>query len=422
MIKRLLGLDKSQIQNYPSRGFVFGRDSSGCFAIKPEDTDGHIMIVGGVGTGKSSCIVMPTLRAWNSRVFVVDIKGELSDYAKKYRRNIKVFNPQDKSAYGYDPYAFLRGCSNLAQEIRAIAHCLIPLTPDIKDPFWIESAQDFLTGALLYFYDLGYSFIDSLIQIQLSSAEFLVETVVASRNDKARLFMGSFSSMAEKTLSSVFATVSRATTPIVTDDDIVSALSRPNTIEPADLEFGYDIFLNIPEHLLRQWKNLLGLIVNQFLMFFERRNEKDNLPPILFLLDEFSRLGKIPFIMDGLATLRGKKISICLILQSLAQLDVIYGKDERRIISDTCAYKAVLSATDPDTQEYFSKLVGTYEKIKSTSTSSFFNLMASSKSVTTEEKPIIKPTDFATLRDIVLLHPFDYGFTRVHKVPWWEMG
>ena len=421
MIRRLLGLESAGIraQSVPSRGFVFGRDSSGCFVIKPETQDGHIMVVGGVGTGKSTCIAMPTVRAWQSRIFAIDIKGELSAHAKKYRSNIKVFNPQDERAYGYNPYAFLNGCNNTAQEIRAIVQCLIPLTPDIKDPFWTESAQDFLTGAMLYYYDLGYSFVDTLMQIQLNGAETLINAVSDSNNDKARLYTGSFVNMAEKTLSSVFATVSRAITPLVTDDDVVSALSRTNTIEPVDLEYGHDIFLNVPEHLLRQWKNLLSLMVNQFLMFFERRTEGSEIPPILFLLDEFPRLGKIPFIMDGLATLRAKKISICLILQSLAQLDVIYGRDERKIIADTCAYKAILSATDPDTQEYFSKLVGTFEKRKHTTTSAFFNPMGNSKSVTTEEKPIIKPADFATLQDIVLLHPFERGFMRVEKVSWW---
>ena len=418
-----MGLEPAKIraQSVPSRGFVFGRDSNGCFVIKPESQDGHIMVVGGVGTGKSTCIAMPTLRAWQSRIFAIDIKGELSDHAKKYRQNIKVFNPQDTKAYGYNPYAFLNGCNNTAQEIRAIVQCLIPLTPDIKDPFWIESAQDFLTGAMLYYYDSGHSFVDTLMQVQLNGAENTIEVISNSNNNKARLYIGSFVNMAEKTLSSVFATVSRAITPLVTDDDVVSALSHKNTIEPVDLEYGYDIFLNVPEHLLRQWKSLLSLMVNQFLIFFERRTEGSETPPILFLLDEFPRLGKIPFIMDGLATLRAKKISICLILQSLAQLDVIYGKDERKIIADTCAYKAILSATDPDTQEYFSKLVGTYEKRKHTTTSAFFNPMGNSKSVTTEEKPIIKPADFATLRDIVLLHPFERGFVRIEKVPWWGM-
>jgi len=423
MIKRILGLESTEqrSQQIPSRGFVFGMDSDGYFVIKHENKDGHIMVVGGVGTGKSTCIVMPTLRAWKSRIFAIDIKGELSTYANKYRPRIKVFNPQDKTAYGYNPYAFLRGSTNLTQEVRAIAQAVIPLPPEIKDPFWIESAQTLLTGAILHYYILGCSFIETLREVQQSGAKRLIETVSNSPDDTARLCMGGFVDMTEKTLSGIFAELSRCIISLITDSDIVSALSRDNTIEPVDLEYGYDIFLSIPEHLLRQWKNLLGLIVNQFLMFFERRNEGSNPPPILFLLDEFSRLGKIPFIMDGLATLRSKKVTICLILQSLAQLDVIYGKDERRIISDTCAYKAILSATDPDTQEYFSKLVGTYEKEKPTNTKALFNPLGNSRSVTTEDKPIIKPADFATLQDVVLLHPFDKGVSRVDKVPYWVM-
>jgi len=423
MIKRLLGLEPTAVnaQQSPSHGFVFGRDSDGYYVIKHENKDGHIMVVGGVGTGKSTCIVMPTLRAWKSRMFVIDIKGELSSYAKKYRPRIKVFNPQDSRAYGYNPYAFLRDSANLTQEVRAIAQAIIPLPPEVTDPFWIESAQTLLTGAILHYYTLGHPFIETLREIQQNGARRLIDTVSDSPDDTARLCMGGFVDMTEKTLSGIFAELSRNIISLVTDGDIVSALSSDNTIEPIDLEYGYDIFLSVPEHLLRQWKNLLGLMVNQFMSFFERRDEGSNLPPILFLLDEFPRLGKIPFIMDGLATLRSKKITICLILQSLAQLDVLYGRDERRIISDTCAYKAVLSATDPDTQEYFSKLVGTYEKEKPTNTKSLFNPLGNSRSVTTEEKPIIKPADFATLQDVVLLHPFEQGVSRVQKVPYWEM-
>jgi len=414
-----------QTHQPPTHGFIFGKHD-GKYIIKPENTDGHILVVGGVGSGKSSCVAMPTIRAWRSRIFAVDIKGELSQYAKKYRPNIKIFNPQSPNSHGYDPYAFLRDSTNLTQEIRAVAQAIIPMPPDIKDPFWIESAQTMLTGAILHYYISGYSFIDTLREVQGNGAMRLIETVSNSPIDKARLCMGGFIDMTEKTLSGVFAELSRNIISLVSDDNIVSAISSNKTIDPIDLEYGYDIFLNVPEHLLRQWKNLLSLIVNQFLLFFERRKETHDLPPILFLLDEFPRLGKIPFIMDALATLRSKRISICLILQSLAQLDMIYGANERKVIADTCAYKAVLSATDPETQEYFSKLVGTYDKEKKSNgitTDPIIGLgQSKSENTFTEEKRIIKPEDFATLGDIVLLHPFKPRFARVVKVPYYHMS
>ncbi|MDR0372083.1 MAG: type IV secretory system conjugative DNA transfer family protein [Nitrososphaerota archaeon] len=98
------------------------------------------------------------------------------------------------------------------------------------------------------------------------------------------------------------------------------------------LKKGTDIYIKIPEHLLRQWKNRLTLMTDQFISFFERRKESPDNRSILFLLDEFPRLGKIPAITDALATLRSKKITACIIIQSLAQLKMIYGHDTQEVI------------------------------------------------------------------------------------------
>lgn len=396
-------------------GVVFGKKEN-CYITKPETKDGHILVVGGVGSGKSSCIAIPTLRCWNETVFAIDIKGELYEKTKRNRPNIKVFNPQDENACGYDPYFFIKHSRNPAQEAHAIAQAIIPLPLDVKDPFWIESGQNILTGAILHYYT-DFSFIDTLKQIQLNNPQDLIKIISQSDNEKARLYVNSFVGMGDNALSGIFAEVSRGIITLVTDDEIVSALTKKKVISPDDLEYGQDIYINIPEHLLRQWKNLLTLIVNQFLTFFEKRDEY-NSTPILFLLDEFPRLGKISTVIDGLATLRSKKISICLIVQSLAQLDVIYGQNERKVISDTCSYKAILGATDADTQEYFSKLVGTYDKPMTAKSKQAYTGIGTNDTTSEQERRIIKPEEFGRLHDIVLLTP--YGYFRVEKNPYYE--
>ena len=406
------------IESVTPHGVIFGRRNS-LYIIKPEELDGHILVVGGVGSGKSSCIAIPTLRNWQDSVFAIDIKGELYEKTRKIRPNIKVFNPLYIHSYGYNPFYCLRTARNPAQEARAISQAIIPLSPETREPFWIESAQNILTGVILHYY-LTMPFIETLKQIQLNNPKQLIEIVSQSGNEKARLCVGNFVGMDDKTLSGIYAELSKAIVTLITDDDLVSALSKKNVITPADLEYSNDIYIQIPEHLLNQWKNLLTLIVNQFLTFFERR-EETNARPILFLLDEFPRLGKIPAIMNGLATLRSKKISICLIIQSLAQLDVIYGVNERKVISDTCAYKAILNATDADTQEYFSRLVGTYDKPMTgfgTQRDGYIGFKTGNSTFTSEqERRIIKPEEFATLKDIVLLTPF--GYRRVDKQPYY---
>ena len=404
----------------PMHGFVFGKLGDK-YITKKEDKDGHILVVGGAGSGKTSCIAIPSLLAWKSAVFCIDIKGELYQHSKHKRLNTRVFDPLSENTYGYDPFYLLKKSDNPAQEARAIALALVSTPQDVKEPFWVESAQNVLTAAILHYSAKDFSFIETTEMILSTAPKKLIQELHASTVREARFCVNSLADMDERTLSSILSELGKNIVPFVTDKNLVHALSRPKNITPLDLEYGADVFLSIPEHLLRQWKNLLTLIVSQFLRHFEKRPNM-TATPILFLLDEFPRLGKIEEITDGLATLRSKKITICPIIQSLAQLDMIYGAKARRVVVDNCAYKAVLNATDADSQEYFSRLVGTHEKMRITHDlrlapiTKFVAGQGTSKR--SEEKRKIKPEDWATLREIALFTPF--GFFRVEKAPYYE--
>ena len=229
--------------------------------------------------------------------------------------------------------------------------------------------------------------------------------------------MSQFVTLEQKTLSGIYAELSNNVMIFATDKQIKACLQKEQNITPEDLEGGWNIYISIPEDKLDQWKNLLTLITNQFLKHFERREDK-NATPVLFLLDEFPRLGKVETIQTALTTLRSKKITICLIIQSLAQLDTLYGHDNRRVILDNCAYKVILNATDADTQEYFSRLVGTQETKRRGNSANFEHYTGLQKGFTVSENTIdtriVKPEEFATLKDVVLLTPS--GYYRIDKV------
>jgi type IV secretion system protein VirD4 len=400
-----------------AEGFVFGQKFRS-YLVKPEDRDGHILVVGGAGSGKSRYVAIPSIQAWRRRVFAIDIKGELAAKAGDYRPSLKIFNPLKPDACGYDPFFLLSRGGNLAEDMREVVFAIVPKPAEIKDPFWVDGARNLLTGALLHYHHLGYSFIDVMNTVQHTPVLELLAGIRESGMETARLFVNQFAGMDVKTISGVFAELSNHIMVFATDQAVRASLSKPRsqTVTPFDLEKGFDIFLQIPEDKLDQWKPLVSMMVNQFLKHFERRPDSEA-EPVLFLLDEFPRLGKME-VINGLATLRSKKITICLIVQSLAQLEAIYGRDQRKIIVDNCAYKAILSATDAETQEYFSRLVGTYERARVSSSRSFEgedteDVKGSSRTEAAETVRIIKPERFATLTDIVLLTP--YGFCRAQK-------
>lgn len=125
-----------------------------------------------------------------------------------------------------------------------------------------------------------------------------------------------------------------------TDDDVIAAFSRERIITPDALESGGDVFIQVPESNLEIWAPMLNLITSQFLTAFESREPRGY--PILMLLDEFPRLGVVHGIASALATLRSRRITITLLLQSISQLDYLYGSDQRKTIMDNLRYTAIL--------------------------------------------------------------------------------
>ena len=414
-----------------SHGFVFGRNLVNHRLLgKSENKDGHILIIGGSGSGKSSCYAIPQIVSWNGRVFVIDPKGELAKKAAFCRPNAKIFNPAQSDSFGYDPYYLLAESDDLAQDAFEIAMSLIPKPENVRDPFWIDGAQNLFAGAIVYFYSQGLSFIETIRKIQSTIASDLVKLLHADRDDKgeptaAAMLVNQLASLEDKTLAGIASEMGNRIRVFATNKAVQASFSKANAITPEDLETGSDIFIVIPEDKLEQWKEIMILIFNQFMKHFERRKEREGVP-ILFLFEEMARVGKTE-IARGLATLRDKNITIALYAQSLAQFDYLFGKVQRQIIVDNCQYKVILNATDPDTQTEFARMVGKHEKEKISVTRSVEGLLQKPTNnelreritESKEERWIIEPDRFATLQQPVILTPF--GFMRATKTPYYEM-
>ncbi len=452
------------IKNSPEYcGFFFGAKARGGFwnetynvyVGKPTNQDGHILVVGGAGSGKSACIAKNVLKTWKSPILAIDVKGELSEHylqlakhgeflMQTYNKNLTseqfdeaceyscrdltVFDPAAKDGVGYDPYYLLRTdrTDNLINNAREIALSIIPLPPNIHEPFWVQGAQNLLTAAILYYFNLGASFAETMTGIQTTPVDKLIDDILESGNTAAKMYINQVRDLELKTLAGIATEMSNKIMVFATDPLIHGALKNSqedeNHFKWGDLG-KKNIFLRLPEDKLDQWSVMIQLMINQLIRTLERRADKHTpagkmLPPILILLDEFARLGKIEVIKNALATLRSKNITICLMIQSLAQLDEIYGEKARRGIVDNCAYKAILGVTDADSQKYFSSLVGTCEVEKESRAIQYDSdegiETGRGSSWSKHREPIIFPHDFAKLKDVVLMTPD--GFCRVDKV------
>lgn len=238
--------------------------------------------------------------------------------------------------------------------VEQIAYAIIPNRPDTKDPFWDGEERRILTACLLHYYKLGLSFSESACKIMASSVSSLCKELEGSCDINVQMILDEGAKLKPETLACIDQGLRNNLRVFALDPYVSHALRGPREgarcFTWEDLERNC-IFLKIPEDRIDSWGRMLNLMYSQLFHHLMRRPEKyrQESTPVLLLLDEFPRLGKIEGITETISTLRSKNVNICLIMQSVAQLDKIYGPIDRRIILDNCSYQAVLRANDSET-------------------------------------------------------------------------
>ena len=417
-------------------GFFLGLPSgpgSGSYVGIPQKTEDHILVLGGSGSGKSSGIAKPTLKTWDGAICATDVKGELSEYYEKLYlagyvfRPYTIFDPMDVEGPSYDPFWWPSKDrpENLYNNIREIAFAIIPTILGDKDPFWTQSEQAVLAAALFQYFKYGLSFSEVITAIVSQSVLTLCKKLEKSEYCQVRdLVKATASSEDSKMIAGIDRGLRNKLTLFANDPYISHAFRGQResavcfTWEDLDT---HNIFLRVPADKIEQWGGAVNLMYTQLIRYFERRPEKyspegANNVQTLLLMDEFARFGKLEGITSAMATLRSKNVNICLMVQSMAQLDRIYGECERRIIFDNCQYQVVLRANDADTQEYLSKLIGTRMSIQrsaSEHTDEEWDTTGYSKQISEVRDWIVQPHELSTLDEVLLLTP--YGFCRVKK-------
>ena len=419
-------------------GFFFGVRWWGFFRYyitKPMNVDGNILVAGSVGSGKSKANAKHQFESWNAPIFAIDIKGELSEhYAALFKRGIVdrpfiIFDPTNPKSCGYDPFKMLRigGENKLVQNAREIAQSIIPLPPSVKERVWIRAGQNFLTATILYFFGLGKDFSTAMKAIQLTPMKKLLEEVMGSNNENAKAFMVKLVGLEMKVIAGVGMEIGNELVEFSVDPLIVKAmrnsLKDKNCFSWSDLEHSH-IFLRIPQDMIEQWGNVITLMINQLIRTLERRPdnttpEGKKLLPILLLLDELARFGKVSSLLGAFTTLRSKCVTFAIYLQSLSQFGMFYSSAESETIIDNCDYIAILKANGLTSKNFFSELAGTYE-LKEDSYSVYYDAggileTGRAKKIITSREPYMRPEDFSLLKtDFVLMNP--EGYSRVDKI------
>ena len=167
----------------------------------------------------------------------------------------------------------------------------------------------------------------------------------------------------------------------------------------------------MPDKKQEYYAALMHIVTGQILEYISGREYDSRTDRrILIALDEFASLGHFE-ILSPFRKFRKNGANLCVLTQSLADIDLVYSEKERQVILDNSRYVVVLSATDNATRDYFSNLIGkqTVKNVSKTTGSS-----NNSTSVSESRDYAVQPEEWKTSSDeLTVIHPS--GYCRLKK-------
>lgn len=406
-----------------AHGVIFGKKGAR-LAYSPENNEGHIGVFSASGTGKTSAVGIPTLRAWQGTSFVIDISGDICKNCPKMPDKL-VFEPDNNSTIPYNIFSVIDTLSSIEDKNEALeqlAYLIMPEPPQITENarFFLINGRKILTSALIAFYGQGMDFVPICEKIVSSSWRDLFRAIDQTGNHAAQMYINSFQGASEQNTSGCKQSCDDAIKLFATNGHIRRSIRRPvsaeTAVEPRKIEEN-NIFVVVTEDKLSLYAPLLNIISSQIMQYIGTRQVSVNSPTILLFLDEFGSL-KIDadLVLDAVRRFRKRKCRLMLLTQNTVDMELLYGKAATRAVLSNLRFKALLGGLgEPESQKYFAELIGyTITKRKST-TSSNTNV---SQTKAESREWLIEPADLDRQGKNTLLllsSDFEHGYIRLKK-------
>jgi type IV secretion system protein VirD4 len=166
------------------------------------------------------------------------------------------------------------------------------------------------------------------------------------------------------------------------------------------------IYLTWPERDLLSLSPLVRLVwkslIDELTYIYDSANGQ-NCRPVLLLVDEAGRTA-IPSLSEFATTINGRGISLWMAIQSLSQLDAVYGRARARILRDNMDSQIYYRPCDQETAEYLQKCLGYQSGFAQSETTHEGTVSSSGKSE--REIPLFTAQAIKQLEDedIILFH------------------
>ncbi|MCR5222251.1 MAG: type IV secretory system conjugative DNA transfer family protein, partial [Lachnospiraceae bacterium] len=342
------------------------------------------LICGKSGCGKTGGYVIPNIQQIDGSMVVSDTKGQL---ARRFRGELEskgyhvhTIDLVDMTrSCGYNPLDFIRrheDGSYYGQDVLALAKLLCP-QQDQKEPIWDQCTQMYLSFLIAYCLETEDPEDQNLITVaelhRIYSGRDGSIPFAAWVNEHPKSFASKkyreleTNRLAEKMWSSIMGFVNTNLAPFdFPEAEIVFASKEPFDLGLLGREKTV-LFLNVSD-TDRSLDAIINMIYSQILhvLCYQADKKPDGrlAVPVRIILDDFAASATIPDFDKIISVIRSRDIYVSVVIQSVSQLDSMYGDAASRTILNNCDHILFMGSQDRITADYIaSRAMKTVETI-----------------------------------------------------------
>jgi type IV secretion system protein VirD4 len=354
----------------------------------------HAIIVGASRSGKGAGHVVPTLVAWPQSAFIYDRKGELwhitADHRKRFS-HVFYFAPTDPNTVRWNPlFEVRKGPMEIADIQNVVGILVDPLGRKAGDlNFWDQSATDFFTAVILHVLysepDEGKTLaqvrrllinIDPTLHAMMHTQHRFQpdprapdgfardgdQETIPEVHPEVLLGARALDSMDDRVKSNVLATCRASLT--LWADPMVEYATSDSDFSIGDLvcaEAPVSFYMITPQAHADRLAFLVRVFARQTINSLMESEHTDSRQRkkrhrLLMMLDEFPKLGALPFLENAMGEMAGYGITAHLICQSFNDVFSKYG--DRTPLFDNMHLTACFATSEPTSIEKVTRRAG----------------------------------------------------------------
>lgn len=334
------------------------------------------VIIGPSGAGKTRGYVIPNILEMNGSMIVADTKGSILGKVRgRLEQNGYIVQGLDFTGNtlecGYNPFGYIRYNEETdtfsVRDIKTVAAALVPLE-GTHDPFWHLAARQVfeclaaytleclpkeeqnITSVIKLFRIMGTNAYHRLFH---ELAELAPDSYAISIYDMIKGHV-----QAERMYESIRAILSQKLS-LYAEESIQKLITHEKQVDFREMGRQKTVLFLTISDTDRSMDELVNLFYTQ--AFHELCNSADrDYPdgrlkiPVRFFLDDFAANVFIPDFDKTISVIRSREIAVSIILQSLSQLEDMYGEPGAKTILNNCDNCLYLGGQDVETAQYIS--------------------------------------------------------------------